>query len=259
MATEQELRQRVIDVMKSWLGYSEANGKFKEIIDLYNTQKPLPVGYKVKYNDEWCATCVTAAGMKAGLSDIILGECSCSRMIALYQKKGLWVENDAYRPDIGDIVMYDWDDTGKGENTGSPEHVGIVGALNGNAMTIYEGNKGEAVATRILQVNGRYIRGYCTPNYKSKADEGDDDMDISKLTDAEVEQLANRISSVLSKKEIDEKSDGWSKEDREWAESIGLMKGNEKGEMMYKNNITRLEVVVLLHRFFNHIKEIFNN
>ena len=55
MATELELRKRVIDVMKGWLGYSEANGKFKEIIDIYNRQKPLPAGYKVKYTDEWCA------------------------------------------------------------------------------------------------------------------------------------------------------------------------------------------------------------
>ena len=42
--------------MKSWLGYSESNGKFKKTINLYNTQNPLPVGYKMKYTDEWCAT-----------------------------------------------------------------------------------------------------------------------------------------------------------------------------------------------------------
>ena len=49
MATELELRQSVVKVMQRWLGYSEKNGKFKQIIDLYNTQKPLPVGYKVQY------------------------------------------------------------------------------------------------------------------------------------------------------------------------------------------------------------------
>lgn len=202
MATELELRQRVVDVMKGWLGWSEANGKFKAIIDLYNQQKPLPVGYKVKYTDEWCATCVTAAGMKAGLHDIIFGECSCSRMIALYQKKGLWVENDAYRPDIGDIIMYDWDDTGAGENKGAPEHVGIVGALNGNTMTIYEGNKGEAVSTRTLQVNGRYIRGYCTPDYASKAtkeSEDDDDMTYYKTINDVPADYKPSIQKLITK------------------------------------------------------------
>ena len=244
MATELELRQRVVGVMKSWLGYSEANGKFKEIIDLYNTQKPLPVGYKMKYTDEWCAATVTAAGMKAGLHDIILGECSCSRMIALYQKEGLWVEDDAYRPDIGDIIMYDWDDTGKGENTGAPEHVGIVGALNGNTMTIYEGNKGEAVSTRTLQANGRYIRGYCTPDYKSKADEEDEeDMDISKLTDEQIEQLAARLDSVLGKKEPSD----WSKDARAWAEGQGIISGDQAGNKKYKKPATREELVQILY------------
>lgn len=48
-------------------------GKFKAIIDLYNTQKPLPVGYKRSTPDEWCAATVTAAGMQAGLSRHYLG------------------------------------------------------------------------------------------------------------------------------------------------------------------------------------------
>lgn len=199
MATEQELRQSVVNVMRGWLGYSEKNGKFRSIIDLYNTQRPLPRGYAVQYTDEWCAATVTAAGMKAGLSDIILGECSCSRMIALYQAAGRWMENDAYRPQPGDIIMYDWDDTGAGENKGAPEHVGIVAEVNGNTLTIIEGNKGQAVATRTMAVNGRYIRGYCLPDYASKAESEDDDMDISKLTDQQIQDLADRIDLVRGK------------------------------------------------------------
>ena len=170
--TEQQLRQSVVNIMQGWLGWSEANGKYKAIIDLYNTQKPLPVGYKVKYTDEWCAATVTAAGMQAGLSDIIFGECSCSRMVALYQQAGRWMEIDAYKPQIGDIVMYRWDDGANyaaTDNTSAPNHVGIVAAVNGSIMTIIEGNKGEKVATRSLFVNGRYIRGYCLPDYASKA------------------------------------------------------------------------------------------
>lgn len=175
--TEQELRQSVVDAMKSWLGYSEKNGKFKTIIDLYNTQNPLPRGYKVKYTDEWCATTVTAAGIQAGLHDIILGECSCSRMIALYQAAGRWMEDDSYTPQPGDIIMYDWQDSGNGDNTGAPDHVGIVEKVVGGTITIIEGNKGEAVDRRTLSVNGRYIRGYCLPDYAGKA-ESEDDMVI---------------------------------------------------------------------------------
>ena len=173
--TESQLRQRVVDVMRGWLGWSEANGKHRAIIDLYNTQRPLPRGYAVRDDDEWCATCVTAAGIQAGLPDIILGECSCSKMISLYRAKGQWMEDDGYRPRPGDIIMYDWQDTGKGDNTGAPDHVGVVAEINGDTMTIMEGNKGEAVATRKVSVNGRYIRGYCLPDYAGKATGEEDD------------------------------------------------------------------------------------
>lgn len=199
MATEQELRQSVVNVMRGWLGYSEKNGKFRSIIDLYNTQRPLPRGYAVQYTDEWCATTVTAAGIQAGLHDIILGECSCSRMIALYQAVGRWMENDAYRPQPGDIIMYDWDDTGAGENKGAPEHVGIVAEVNGNTLTIIEGNKGQAVATRTMTVNGRYIRGYCLPDYASKAESEDDNMTYYKTINDVPNDYRPSVQKLITK------------------------------------------------------------
>lgn len=199
MATEQELRQSVVNVMRGWLGYSEKNGKFKAIIDLYNTQQPLPRGYKVQYTDEWCATTVTAAGIQAGLHDIILGECSCSRMISLYQAVGRWMENDAYRPQPGDIIMYDWDDTGAGENKGAPEHVGIVAEVNGNTLTIIEGNKGQAVATRTMAVNGRYIRGYCLPDYAGKAESEDDNMTYYKTINDVPNDYRPSVQKLITK------------------------------------------------------------
>lgn len=176
--TELELRAKVVSIAKSWLGLNEKDGSFKSIIDLYNTQKPLPRGYKLQYTDEWCAGTVTAVGIKAGLSDIIFGECSCSRMIELYKAKGRWQENDAYTPEVGDIIMYYWSD---GSNysttdcTANPNHVGIVVSVSGKTLKIIEGNKGEAVAYRTVQVNGRYIRGYCLPDYSSKVTEKEDE------------------------------------------------------------------------------------
>ena len=156
--------------MKGWLGWSEANGKHKRIIDIYNNHKPLAQGYRVKYSDEWCATAVSAAFIKAGLTDIGFTECSCNRMIALYKAKGLWEERDSYVPKVGDIIMYDWQDNGVGDNVGSADHVGLVTAINGTNLTVIEGNKNDAVAYRSININGKYIRGYCLPDYASKAD-----------------------------------------------------------------------------------------
>ena len=172
--TELELRQKVVNIAKAWLGAKESDGSFKPIIDLYNTIRPLPVGYKVQYTDEWCATYVSAVGFKAGLKDIIFPECGCGRMIALYKAKGRWQEKDSYRPSIGDVVMYDWQDGtnyASTDNTGNPDHVGIVAGINGDTITIIEGIKGQAVAYRNLKVNGRYIRGWCLPDYASLATE----------------------------------------------------------------------------------------
>lgn len=162
---EKEMREKVVSTAKKWVGYSEASGKHKTIIDLYNNHKPLAVGYKVKYTDAWCATYVSAVFIAAGLADIAPTECSCPRMIELYKAKKRWVESDAYIPSPGDIVMYDWQDTGTGDNVGVADHVGIVVSVSGNTMQIIEGNYNNSVGYRSLAVNGRYIRGYCLPDY----------------------------------------------------------------------------------------------
>ena len=167
--TENELRQKVVTIMQSWIGYNETNGNFKRIIDIYNSHKPLARGYAVRYTDEWCATAVSAAFIQAGLTDIAPTECSCSKMIELYKAKGRWKEADDYLPKPGDVIMYDWQDRGVGDNTGAPDHVGVVASLNGNSLIIIEGNKSSAVAYRAMTVNGKYIRGYCLPDYASKA------------------------------------------------------------------------------------------
>lgn len=167
--TEKELRSKVVATAKKYLGYNEADGSHKKIIDLYNSHKPLARGYKVRYTDAWCATYASAIGIECGLTDIMPTECSCSRLITLYTNLGRWQENDAYKPEEGDLIIYDWEDSGKGDNKGAPNHVGIVVAVSGNVIKVIEGNKNEAVEYRSLALNGKYIRGFCLPNYASKA------------------------------------------------------------------------------------------
>lgn len=167
--TEKQLREKAVNTAKAWEGCKESNGTHKQIIDLYNSVKPLPRGYAVQYNDAWCATFVSAVGITAGLSAIILCECGCGKMIELYKAAGRWQENDAYVPSAGDVIFYDWQDTGKGDNTGNPDHVGIVCSVSNNIIKVIEGNKNNAVGYRDLAVNGKYIRGYGLPNYASMA------------------------------------------------------------------------------------------
>lgn len=156
----------LIIVAQSWLGKSSVDGSHKVIIDIYNSHYPLARNYKVKYSDHYCAATITALAIKCDALDIIPKECSCQYMIELFKKIGCWVENDAHVPNMGDIIFYDWDDNGKGDNTGWSDHVGIVEKVVDNAITVIEGNYNKAVKRRILQVNGKYIRGYGVPKYE---------------------------------------------------------------------------------------------
>lgn len=159
------MRNRIVKQAQAWIGYKESNGTHKAIIDTYNAHKPLARGYKVKYTDEWCATFVSAVAIVCGATGYIPTECSCLRMIALFKDMGAWVEDDTYKPKAGDIVFYDWDDNGKGDNKGTPNHVGIVEKVSASAITVIEGNYSQAVKRRNITVNGRYIRGYGVPKY----------------------------------------------------------------------------------------------
>ena len=164
-----KLASAVLTQARAWIGRNEADGSHKEIIDVYNGHKPLARGYKVKYTDAWCATFVSAVAIKCGLTSIIPTECGCGQMIALFQALGEWQESDSRTPNPGDVIFYDWGDTGAGDNTGWPDHVGIVESVSGGNITVIEGNKNDAVGRRTLAVNGRYIRGYGAPKYDAEA------------------------------------------------------------------------------------------
>lgn len=160
-----KLANTIVAQAQAWLGCKESDGSHKKIIDVYNSHKPLARGYAVKYTDAWCATFVSACAIKAGFTDIIPTECGCNQMIELFKKLGAWIEDDAYIPKAGDVIFYDWQDSGTGDNTGSSDHVGIVEKVNDSNITIIEGNKNNAVERRTLAVNGKYIRGYGIPKY----------------------------------------------------------------------------------------------
>ena len=162
-------RDRIVAQARAWLDRKESDGSHKEIIDVYNSHKPLARGYAVTYTDAWCATFVSAVAIKCSLTDILPTECGCGQMIVLFQKFGEWIENDAYVPSPGDVIFYDWQDSDSGDNTGWPDHVGIVETVSGSTITVIEGNKNDAVGRRTLQVNAKYIRGYGVPKYSGSA------------------------------------------------------------------------------------------
>lgn len=183
-------RQAMIAKMQSWIGKNEVDGSFREIIDIYNSHTPRARGYKLQYSDEWCAGTVSAAAIATGNTNAVPLEVSCHYMIESAKAKGIWVENDSYVPQGGDIILYDWQDSGIGDNTGNPDHVGVVEYTSGGIIHVIEGNNGEKVARRELSVNGRYIRGFIVPKYSDNvAPSGGSNSTVS----GTIDELARRV------------------------------------------------------------------
>lgn len=171
--TETELRQKVVDTASAWLGTSEYSAKHQDMLDIYNAQRPLPRGTRMLSSWPWCAAFVSTVSLQCGLRDIMPTECGCPPMIRLYQELGRWIEDDAHVPSPGDVIFYDWNDSGVGDNIGQSDHVGIVVGCTDGTMTIIEGNCDNAVKLRQIAVNARFIRGYGVPDFASKADDAE--------------------------------------------------------------------------------------
>lgn len=198
--TEKQIRAQVVAAAEAWLGAKTGSAQHKEILKLYNTQRPLPRGTQMQENWAWCAVFVSAVALKLGLRDIMPTEMSCHQMILLYKQLGRWVENDAYVPSAGDVIFYDWQDGtnyAATDNTGTPDHVGIVTSCDGKTIRVIEGNVSNKVGTRVLEVNGRYIRGFGIPNYASKATE-DEPMENTSIDD-----LARKLATEINDSGLD--------------------------------------------------------
>lgn len=166
-------RDKVAELAQSFVGVKEGSAKHHELVDTYNNycaKHGYPRGYKVKYSDSWCAVFVSDLAILTGYTDIIPVECGCPQMIELAKQMGIWVEDDNYTPLQGDFILYDWQDSGSGDNKGTADHIGCVVKVSGKGMLVVEGNRNDKVSEASMAVGGRYIRGYIVPKY-NKTDE----------------------------------------------------------------------------------------
>lgn len=168
-------RTDIVQQVCSWEGWNEKTEKHRIIIDIYNKYLPTAVksgtlNYTVKYIDEWCATGASAAYIQAGAPELFPIECGCPRMITLAKKMGIWEEADNHIPQLAEAVLYDWQDSGSGDNQGTADHIGIVIDVDEQAgtFTVMECNKEEAVGRRVMRINGKYIRGFICPRFPEK-------------------------------------------------------------------------------------------
>lgn len=196
--TETEARAYLVQTARKYLGCRESDGSHRKIIDIYNGIRPLPRSWKMPYsgqNSAWCATFVSAMAKLCGMLDIIPAECSCYFQLEAFRSAGRWMERDDYKPQPGDVIYYDWGDTGAGDCTGAPDHVGIVESCASGLITVIEGNLSDSVAKRTIVVGARYIRGYGLPNFAAWAGQ-------KPTTPAPVSTPNNTITKEVPKMEM---------------------------------------------------------
>jgi len=138
----------------------------------------------------WCMAFVQWCFHQAGMKLPYL-TASCGGLLTWYKRNR--PESVRKEPRPGDIVIYDFG------------HTGIVEAAGGGTITAIEGNTSPGAAGS--QSNGgqvcrrtrktSLVTAYIRPDY-----EKEEDMDIDKLTDAEVLKLANRMQNVLAKQPV---------------------------------------------------------
>lgn len=189
--SEKSLRAKVVDTARNYLGAKQGSAKHKKIVDTFNTVKP--DGWAMTYTAPWCATFASAIAILAVGKDFAKKyfplSANCVTIINTAKVMRIWKEADNYVPQAGDWILYDWQDTGKGDNTGSPDHVGIVETASKKEILVIEGNKNKAVGERKVPVNGRYIRGFVVPDYAKIAKEKNE---LSKPTGKLMVDLANK-------------------------------------------------------------------
>jgi len=230
----------VLDIARSWLGLNEADGSFKQILDVYNSYKPLARGYAIKTTDEWCDATVSAIAIKAGAVDLIGTEVGCERHIAIFKEKGIWIEDGTITPEPGYIILFNWD--GKAQpNDGSADHIGYVEQVYADRIICIEGNKGGKVDRRSIPLRWNLIRGFAAPKYDQPKESEDEEMTQ--------EEFNKKMAVFLDSLSTQEPSE-WSKDSREWAESRGIITGDAKSNMRYKSYVTREQMAVFAKRIY---------
>ena len=152
----------ILGIFRNWINNSNAH---TDVVNTYNSHKPLALGYTLSMYNAWCDATVSAAFIKANAVDLIGGtECGVERHTKLFKAAGIWNEDGNITPKAGDIIVFNWDDDTQ-PNDGFSDHIGIVEAVTGKTITTIEGNSNNAVRRCYYTVGDGNIRGYARPKY----------------------------------------------------------------------------------------------
>ena len=158
-------RDRVLRAAASLVGVRGGTAAHHQLVNDYNSVKPLPVGYAVKTTDDWCDIFVTTVFQREGLSGLIGRECGVERHIQIFKRLGIWNEDGTTTPKAGDIITFNWDQNTQ-QNNGFADHIGIVESVSNGIIHTIEGNSNNQVRRNTYRIGHGNIRGFATPRYQ---------------------------------------------------------------------------------------------
>ena len=158
-------RDRVLRAAASLVGVRGGTAAHQQLVNDYNSVKPLPVGYAVKTTDDWCDIFVTTVFQREGLSGLIGRECGVERHIQIFKRLGIWNEDGTTTPKAGDIITFNWDQNTQ-QNNGFADHIGIVESVSNGIIHTIEGNSNNQVHRNTYRIGHGNIRGFATPRYQ---------------------------------------------------------------------------------------------
>ena len=137
-------------------------GQRNQIVDVYNTYRPLPRRYKVKYDDMLCATYVSAIFVALGWTDIVPPECGAHQLYQNMEALGRGIQDKKRIPVPGDLIFF-----GNSKYVSGIQHVGIVTEVKNNKQ-IYYYDVQSVAGKHTCPVGYSWIWGYGIPDYASK-------------------------------------------------------------------------------------------
>ena len=158
-------RDRVLRAAASLVGVRGGSAAHQQLVNDYNSVRPLPVGYAVKSTDDWCDVFVTTIFQREGLSDLVGRECGVERHIQIFKRLGIWNEDGGSTPKAGDIITFNWDQDSQ-PNNGFADHIGIVESVSNGVIHTIEGNSNDQVRRKTYRIGHGNIRGFASPRYQ---------------------------------------------------------------------------------------------
>ena len=158
-------RDRVLRAAASLVGVRGGSVAHQQLVNDYNSVRPLPVGYAVKNTDDWCDVFVTTIFQREGLSDLVGRECGVERHIQIFKRLGIWNEDGGSTPKAGDIITFNWDQDSQ-PNNGFADHIGIVESVSNGVIHTIEGNSNDQVRRKTYRIGHGNIRGFASPRYQ---------------------------------------------------------------------------------------------